>query len=75
MVGKGDLHCGSAQALWLPGPIHLQPIDYGLPIPSSGEFFLQPSVSPLDTTFLLGRRNIKAVYCHSAYLTYMQSTS
>ena len=23
----------------------------------------------------LGKENIKAVYCHSAYLTYMQNTS
>ena len=27
------------------------------------------------TGFKLGREYIKAVYCHSAYLTYMQSTS
>ena len=27
------------------------------------------------TTFKLGKGYIKAIYCHSAYLTYMQSTS
>ena len=25
--------------------------------------------------FKLGKKNIKAVYCHTTYLTYMQSTS
>ena len=28
-----------------------------------------------QTGFKLGKEYIKAVYCHSAYLTYMQSTS
>ena len=28
-----------------------------------------------QTGSILGKENIKAVYCHSAYLTYMQSTS
>ena len=27
------------------------------------------------TGFKLGKESIKAVYCHAAYLTYMQSTS
>ena len=28
-----------------------------------------------QTASKLGKENVKAVYCHSAYLTYMQSTS
>ena len=28
-----------------------------------------------ETGFKLGKEHIKAVYCHPAYLTYMQSTS
>ena len=28
-----------------------------------------------QTGFKLGNEYVKAVYCHSAYLTYMQSTS
>ena len=28
-----------------------------------------------QTDFKLGKEYVKAVYCHSAYLTYMQSTS
>ena len=28
-----------------------------------------------QTSFKLGKEHIKAVYCHPAYLTYMQSTS
>jgi len=28
-----------------------------------------------QTGFKLGKKYIKAVYCHPAYLTYMQSTS
>ena len=28
-----------------------------------------------QTGFKLGKEYVKAVYCHSAYLTYMQSTS
>ena len=28
-----------------------------------------------QTGFKLGKENVKAVYCHPAYLTYMQSTS
>ena len=27
------------------------------------------------TGFQLGKENVKAIYCHPAYLTYMQSTS
>ena len=29
----------------------------------------------LRTGFKLGKESVKAVYCHPAYLTYMQSTS
>jgi len=28
-----------------------------------------------QTAFKLGKENVKAVYCHSAYLSYLQSTS
>ena len=41
--------------------------------------FLHPKVAFLDaeqqTSSKLGKEYIKAVYCHLAYLTYMQSTS
>ena len=35
---------------------------------------LEPSMERL-TSSKLGKEYVKAVYCHSAYLTYMQSTS
>ena len=35
---------------------------------------LEPNVEQ-ETGFKLGKEYIKAVYCHPAYLTYMQSTS
>ena len=35
---------------------------------------LEPDMKKL-TGFKLGKEYIKAVYCHPAYLTYMQSTS
>ena len=35
---------------------------------------LEPDVEP-QTGSKLGKENVKAVYCHPAYLTYMQSTS
>ena len=35
---------------------------------------LEPDVEPW-TGSKLGREYIKAIYCHPAYLTYMQSTS
>ena len=35
---------------------------------------LEPDMEQ-QTSFKLGKEYIKAVYCHPAYLTYMQSTS
>ena len=35
---------------------------------------LEPDMEQL-TGSKLGKENVKAVYCHPAYLTYMQSTS
>ena len=35
---------------------------------------LEPDMKQ-QTGFKLGNENVKAVYCHPAYLTYMQSTS
>ena len=35
---------------------------------------LEPDMEQ-QTGSKLGKENIKAVYCHSAYLTYLQSTS
>ena len=35
---------------------------------------LEPDIEQLTGT-KLGKENDKAVYCHPAYLTYMQSTS
>ena len=51
------------------------------PLPASGEICMQvkkqqlePDMEP-QTGSKLGKEYIKAVYCHPAYLTYMQSTS
>ena len=50
-------------------------------LPASWETSMQVKKQPLEpdmeqpTGSKLGREYIKAVYCHSAYLTYMQSAS
>ena len=50
-------------------------------LPASWETCMQVKKQPLEpdmeqpTGSKLGREYIKAVYCHSAYLTYMQSAS
>ena len=54
---------------------------YQTTLPASWETCLQAKKQQLEldmeqrTGFKLGKEHIKAVYCHLAYLTYMQSTS
>ena len=54
---------------------------YHTTLPASWEISLQVKKQPLEldmeqqTVSILGKEYIKAVYCHTAYLTYMQSTS
>ena len=51
------------------------------PLPASGEICMQVKKQQLESSIeqrsgsKLGKEYIKAVYCHPAYLTYMQSTS
>ena len=55
--------------------------DYQTTLPASWEICMQVKKQQLEldmeqqTASKLGNKYIKAVYCHSAYLTYMQSTS
>ena len=59
----------------------LKGCDYQAILPASGEIFMQVKKQQLEldmeqwTGFKLGNEYIKAVYCHPAYLTYMQSIS
>ena len=55
--------------------------EYETTLPASGEMCmqvrkqqLQPDIAQ-QTGLKLGKEYVKAVYCHSANLTYMQSTS
>ena len=36
---------------------------------------LEPDMEQTTDWFQIGKEYVKAVYCHPAYLTYMQSTS
>ena len=55
--------------------------EYQNTLPASWEICLQVKKQPLEpdveqwTGSKLGKEYVKAVYCHPAYLTYMQSTS
>ena len=55
--------------------------EYLTTLPASWEIFMQAKKQQLEldmeqqTSSKLGKEYIKAVYCHPAYLTYMQSTS
>ena len=55
--------------------------EYQTTLPASWELCMQVKKQELDldmeqqTGFKLGKKYVKAVYCHPAYLTYMQSTS
>ena len=55
--------------------------EYHTTLPASWETGMQVKKQPLEldmerqTGFKLGKEYIKAVYCHPAYLTYIQSTS
>ena len=55
--------------------------EYQISLPASCEICMQVKEQQLEldmeqqTGFKLGKEYVKAVYCHPAYLTYMQSTS
>ena len=55
--------------------------EYQTTLPDSWEIYMQVKKQQLEldtgqqTDSKLGKEYIKTVYCHSAYLTYMQSTS
>ena len=55
--------------------------EYQTTLPASWEICMQVKKQQLEpdmeqqTGSKLGKENVKAVYCHPAYLTYMQSTS
>ena len=55
--------------------------EYKTTLPASWEICMQVKKQQLDldleqrTGSKLGKEYVKAVYCHPAYLTYMQSTS
>ena len=68
--------CGSQQTVEI-----LKRWEYQTTLPVSWETCMQDKKQQLDldmeqqTGSKLGKEYIKAVYCHSAYLTFMQSTS
>ena len=55
--------------------------EYQMNLPASWEIYMQVKKQQLEsymeqqTSSKLGKEYVKAVYCHPAYLTYMQSTS
>ena len=59
----------------------LKEMGYQDTLPASWEICMQVKKQQLEldmeqqTGSKLGKEYVKAVYCHSAYLTYMQSTS
>ena len=56
-------------------------LEYQTTLPASWDPYMQVKEQHLEldieqqTDFKLGKEYVKAVYCHSAHLTYMQSTS
>ena len=70
-------HCVDHNKLWK----ILQRWEYQTTLPASWEFCMQVKKQQLEqdkeqwTSSKLGKEYIKAVYCHRAYLTFMQSTS
>ena len=58
-----------------------QEMEYQITSPASREIHIQVKKQQLEpdmeqlTGFKLGKEYVKDVYCHLAYLTYMQSTS
>ena len=66
-----DHNCGKFFKRW----------EYQTTLPASWEICMQVRKHQLEldmeqqTGSKLGKENVKAVYCHPAYLTYMQSTS
>ena len=79
------LLCWLSQSLWLSGSQQtgkfLKRWEYKSTWPASWEICMQIKKQQLEldmeqqTGSKLGKEYIKAVYCHPAYLTYMQSTS
>jgi len=71
------LDCVDHNKLWK----ILQRWEYQTTLPASWEFRMQVKKQQLEqdkeqwTSSKLGKEYIKAVYCHRAYLTFMQSTS
>ena len=67
----GSQHCGKFLKRW----------EYQTTLPASWETCIQVKKNQLEqkmeqwTGSKLGKEYVKAVYCHPAYLTYMQSTS
>ena len=59
----------------------LKRCEYKTTLPASWEICMQVKKQQLEpdmeqwTASKLGKEYVKAVYCHPAYLTYMQSTS
>ena len=59
----------------------LKKCEYQTTLPASWEIYMQVEKQQLEldmeqqTCSKLGKEYVKAVYCHPAYLTYMQSTS
>ena len=59
----------------------LKKCEYQTTLPASWEICMQVEKQQLEldmeqqTCSKLGKEYVKAVYCHPAYLTYMQSTS
>ena len=72
-----DFNCMDHNKLWK----ILQEIEYQTTWPASWEICMQDKKQQLEPDMekqigsKLGREFVKAVYCHPAYLTYMQSTS
>ena len=72
------------QSLWLCGSQQtgkfLKRWEYQTTLPASWEILMQVKKQQLEldmeqkTSFKLGKEYIEALYCHPAYLTYMQST-
>ena len=65
------INCGKFLKIW----------EYQITLPASWEICMQVKKQQLEpymeqwTDSELGKEYIKAVYCHPAHLTYMQSTS
>ena len=72
-----DFDCVDHNKLWK----ILKEMEYQITLPASWEICMQVKKQQLEphmeqqTGSKLGKEYVKAVYCHPAYLTYMQRTS